>query len=59
VGSMRDRLEELQDYSERPVVVMCAGGYRSSIAASLLRSNGFTDVSDLMGGYAALEPAQT
>ena len=59
VGSMRDRLEELQDYSERPVVVMCAGGYRSSIAASLLRSNGFTDVSDLVGGYAALEPAQT
>jgi rhodanese-related sulfurtransferase len=38
-----------------PTVVYCAGGYRSAIAASLLRSHGFTDVSDLVGGYAAWE----
>ena len=30
-----------------------AGGYRSSIAASLLRASGFADVSDLIGGYQA------
>ena len=36
-----------------PTVVYCAGGYRSSIAASLLRSHGFSDVSDLVGGYDA------
>ena len=36
-----------------PTVVYCAGGYRSSIASSLLRSRGFTDVSDLVGGYNA------
>lgn len=36
-----------------PMVVYCAGGYRSSIAASTLRSLGFQDVSDLVGGYAA------
>lgn len=36
-----------------PTVVHCAGGYRSAIAASLLRSRGFVDVSDLLGGYAA------
>jgi rhodanese-related sulfurtransferase len=36
-----------------PTVVFCAGGYRSSIAASLLRSHGFTDVSDVIGGYTA------
>ena len=36
-----------------PTVVYCAGGYRSAIAASLLRSHGFDDVSDLVGGYAA------
>jgi len=35
----------------RPVVAYCAGGYRSSIAASLLRARGFADVSDLIGGY--------
>ena len=36
-----------------PVVVNCAGGYRSSVASSLLKSQGFTDVSDLIGGYDA------
>jgi hydroxyacylglutathione hydrolase len=36
-----------------PTVVFCAGGYRSAIASSLLRSQGFTDVSDLVGGYTA------
>jgi len=37
----------------RPIVVHCAGGYRSSIAASWLRAAGATDVSDMIGGYAA------
>ena len=37
----------------RPTVVYCAGGYRSSVAASLLRQKGFVDVSDLLGGYGA------
>jgi rhodanese-related sulfurtransferase len=37
----------------RPVVVYCAGGYRSSIAASTLRANGFETVADLIGGYGA------
>jgi hydroxyacylglutathione hydrolase len=36
-----------------PVVVNCAAGHRSRIAASLLRHAGFADVSDLIGGYAA------
>ena len=42
-----------------PTVVYCAGGYRSSIAASLLRANGFRSVSDLIGGYAAYADSQT
>lgn len=37
----------------RPVVVHCAGGYRSSVAASLLRAAGRDDVSDLLGGFTA------
>jgi rhodanese-related sulfurtransferase len=37
----------------RPTVVYCAGGYRSSAAASALVANGFRDVSDLLGGYGA------
>ena len=46
-----DRLNELDPML--PTVVYCAGGYRSSIAASTLRAHGFTDVSDLRGGYPA------
>lgn len=41
------------DDVDRPVVVYCAGGYRSSIAASTLRSRGAVDVSDLLSGYDA------
>ncbi|WP_329275859.1 rhodanese-like domain-containing protein [Streptomyces sp. NBC_00691] len=46
------RTDELP--ADRPLVVHCAGGHRSSIAASLLRHRGFEDVSDVLGGYAAL-----
>ncbi|MFJ8743234.1 rhodanese-like domain-containing protein [Embleya sp. NPDC127516] len=35
------------------VAVFCASGRRSSIAASILRAAGFTNVSDLQGGFAS------
>jgi hydroxyacylglutathione hydrolase len=38
---------------DRPIIVYCAGGYRSSVAAALLRREGCSDVSDLIGGYRA------
>jgi glyoxylase-like metal-dependent hydrolase (beta-lactamase superfamily II)/rhodanese-related sulfurtransferase len=34
-------------------VVYCASGVRSSIAASLLRTKGFSDVVDILGGFEA------
>ena len=37
----------------QPVALYCAGGYRSSVAASLLRASGRTGVVDLIGGFAA------
>jgi rhodanese-related sulfurtransferase len=55
VGQLPVRMGELDP--SRPTVVFCAGGYRSSVAASLLRRNGFTDVSDILGGYGAWEQA--
>jgi len=51
VGQLTSRMDELA--RDVPTVVFCAGGYRSSLAASLLRANGFGDVSDLLGGYSA------
>jgi len=49
LAQLRVRLDEVP--TGRPIVVHCAGGWRSSVAASLLRANGFDDVSDLKGGY--------
>lgn len=42
---------------DRPTIVYCAGGFRSSIAASQMIAAGFNDVSDLLGGYGAWEAA--
>lgn len=39
------------------IVVYCASGSRSHVAASVLREAGFADVSDLLGGYTAWEGA--
>ena len=50
------RLGELDP--ARPVLLYCAGGWRSAVGASVLRAHGFTDVSDLLGGYGAWSLAQ-
>jgi rhodanese-related sulfurtransferase len=42
---------------DKAIVVHCAGGYRSSMAASLLQRDGFTNVSELAGGITAWEAA--
>jgi glyoxylase-like metal-dependent hydrolase (beta-lactamase superfamily II) len=51
-----DHLDDLDPTA--PTVVYCAGGYRSSVAASLLASRGWADVSELLGGFAAWEAQQ-
>jgi glyoxylase-like metal-dependent hydrolase (beta-lactamase superfamily II) len=51
LGELPNRLDEIP--RDKPLVLHCAGGHRSSIAASLLRHKGFEDVSDVLGGYAA------
>jgi hydroxyacylglutathione hydrolase len=40
---------------DRPIVVHCGTGYRSSIAASLLEGQGFDNTIDLVGGFNAWE----
>ena len=57
VGQLPGRLDELDPTA--PTVVYCAGGYRSSVAASVLRQAGFDDVSDIIGGYGAWTEAQS
>ena len=37
-----------------PFILHCAGGYRSIIAASILKSRGYNHVKDVIGGYSAI-----
>jgi hydroxyacylglutathione hydrolase len=50
--------ERLSDVRRGRAVVMCQTGYRSSIAASLLRKEGFDEVIDLIGGMTAWQAAE-
>jgi DMSO/TMAO reductase YedYZ molybdopterin-dependent catalytic subunit/glyoxylase-like metal-dependent hydrolase (beta-lactamase superfamily II)/rhodanese-related sulfurtransferase len=51
LGQLLGRLDEVP--VERAVVVHCESGYRSSIAASLLRRAGLERIADLVGGINA------
>jgi glyoxylase-like metal-dependent hydrolase (beta-lactamase superfamily II)/rhodanese-related sulfurtransferase len=42
---------------DQQIVALCASGYRSAIAASLLQREGFSHVADLVGGLPAWEAA--
>jgi hydroxyacylglutathione hydrolase len=55
LGRLKDNLKTLP--KDRALLVYCAGGYRSSIAASLLRGSGFDSVAEIAGGFAAWETA--
>jgi hydroxyacylglutathione hydrolase len=55
-GDIPDRLSELP--RDRPIVTICTVGYRSSVAAGLLRSAGFEDVTWISGGVPAWRAAR-
>jgi rhodanese-related sulfurtransferase len=56
LNQLQARISELP--REQRMVVHCAGGYRSSIAVSLLQRHGFTHVIELIGGIAAWDAAK-
>jgi glyoxylase-like metal-dependent hydrolase (beta-lactamase superfamily II)/rhodanese-related sulfurtransferase len=55
LSAFADSIESLDRTS--PVAVYCASGYRSMVAASVLRASGFDDVSDVLGGFGAWQGA--
>jgi glyoxylase-like metal-dependent hydrolase (beta-lactamase superfamily II)/rhodanese-related sulfurtransferase len=42
---------------DQPVALICAGGYRSSIGTSILEQQGFTKITNVVGGMAAWKTA--
>ena len=48
-GYITDALERIPE--NKSVVIHCASGDRSSIAASLLQSKGYSNIANLTGGF--------
>jgi hydroxyacylglutathione hydrolase len=55
LSRLRQQLGDLP--TERPIVVYCTSGYRSAVAASVLKSARFERVFDLVGGLGAWQAA--
>ena len=62
-GSLNISLQHLREHvgelpSDRTLVVQCGSGYRSAIAASLLKQHGISQLVDLIGGFGAWTASQ-
>ncbi|MEZ5451713.1 MAG: rhodanese-like domain-containing protein [Thiothrix sp.] len=57
LGQLKNRLGELEQAREKPVLVYCRSGNRSAYACHLMTKAGFQDVSNLAGGIVAWESA--
>ena len=56
LNHLQERIAEIP--RTRRIAVHCAGGYRSSIAASILHQHGITNLVELAGGLAAWQAAK-
>jgi len=56
LSHLQQRIAEIP--RDRRIAVHCAGGYRSSIAASILHQHGITNLFEVAGGLAAWEAAK-
>ena len=56
LNHLQERIDEIP--RNRRIAVHCAGGYRSSIAASILHQYGITNLIEMAGGLAAWDAAK-
>ena len=59
VGAINVPLNQINQHlaqfpKDKPFVIYCAGGYRSMVAASILKQRGWTDFVDVIGGFGAI-----
>lgn len=57
LGQLGKRLHEVEKFKNRPVIVVCASGNRSSSACGTLKRAGFEQVFNLAGGIGAWSEA--
>src|SRR6476646_2521647 len=50
-GHLESQIESAVPDRSRPVVLYCAGGVRSALAAKTLDEMGYTDVASMSGGF--------
>ena len=53
LATLREKLSQLNLRPTEPVAVICAGGFRSSAATSLMQQAGFTNLLNVTGGTKA------
>lgn len=53
LGTLPEKLDELEDHKNDEVIVHCRSGARSASAKAFLQQNGFTKVRNLLGGILA------
>lgn len=51
-ASLESRVEELRKFADKPIIVACRMGQHAGAAGTLLRKQGFKNVSRLAGGMA-------
>jgi rhodanese-related sulfurtransferase len=57
LADLEKRAAELDKYKAKPVILHCGDGNRAGGGVALLRRNGFANVVNLAGGYAAWQQA--
>jgi rhodanese-related sulfurtransferase len=50
LGELPDRVDELEDYRDKEIVVICRSGNRSGQACMFLTMSGFANVVNMRGG---------
>jgi rhodanese-related sulfurtransferase len=57
LGELSARLNELKQYKDKPIAVICRSGRRSARGVEILRNAGFSQVANVEGGTSAWESA--
>jgi len=57
LGQLSERLTELKQYKDSPIIAQCRSGRRSAQASDVLKSAGFSKVYNMEGGLNAWDKA--